>query len=392
MKRILIAALIGAMVPLVAASAAGAANYPKHHGVSCEVGYHARLRHHWVWHHHRHLRRGYLECVASPAVTSSTVTSPALTSPPPATSPSLSVSLDPTFSQGTTPYAVTYTASASATSGGMPLVQLPAGVLNFYSDGLLICSTAVGAAVNTTNCLVNYSTLGKHTVVTEYVSGTNSATQTNTEDILPFTPTVTATPSVGTEFVDGSSNWAQTVTVAISVTGAGVTPLGQAGITGWTCVDDMCSTTVENQPTASTLNYTASYSGDGNYSGASVSGSVTIPAAPAPNVVDKTTSLTAGVTDLSSSDPGFSNLTAQVDTIPNNSTGTVTFTWDGTDGPESCSIMDAVFGLFTCGPVSNPTLFPAGTVITASYSGETVTAGDASETVYEPSSGTVDYP
>jgi hypothetical protein len=116
--------------------------------------------------------------------------------PTTAAAPVLAVHLDPSFTQSpTNPLEVTYTYSASATVGGSPDASLPAGVLEFFSDGLLVCSENVGGATNTGTCGVTYSAYGTHTVNTVYDSGTNSATTgTETVDIeAPPPPAPVAT-------------------------------------------------------------------------------------------------------------------------------------------------------------------------------------------------------
>ena len=118
------------------------------------------------------------------------------TKAPTAAAPVLAVHLDPSFTQSpTNPLEVTYTYSASATVGGTPDGSLPAGVLEFFSDGLLACSENVGGATNTGTCVVTYSAYGAHTVNTVYDSGTNSATTgTETENIeAPPPPPPSAT-------------------------------------------------------------------------------------------------------------------------------------------------------------------------------------------------------
>lgn len=107
---------------------------------------------------------------------------------------SLHSHIDPSFTQDpTNPLAVTYAYSASATEtiNGVSRVaaSLPNGVLDFYSDGLLACSINVGGSVSGGLCPVTYKALGAHTVITTYISGTISATETATEQIKPFTTT-----------------------------------------------------------------------------------------------------------------------------------------------------------------------------------------------------------
>ncbi len=64
--------------------------------------------------------------------------------------------------------------------------QLPSGVLDFFNDGLLAFSLNVGGSVTGGTVTITYGAFGTHSVVTEYVSGTNSATTgAQPEDIEP---------------------------------------------------------------------------------------------------------------------------------------------------------------------------------------------------------------
>lgn len=113
--------------------------------------------------------------------------------------------LDPAFSQDqSNPLDVTfsYDATTIVTSVyGVTDPSIPDGVLNFYSDGSLTCSTNVGGATTSATCEVIYSTYGYVKTTVEYLSGTSSATQTSTEGIwwspTTITPTFDAPPIVG---------------------------------------------------------------------------------------------------------------------------------------------------------------------------------------------------
>ena len=110
----------------------------------------------------------------------------------------LAADLDPTFTQDpANPLIVTYTYDASATQtvSGVtaPETDLPAGILDLYSDGLLACSINVGGSTTGGQCQVTYSTTGAHTVVVTYESGSASATATYSEQINPFGTTTSDT-------------------------------------------------------------------------------------------------------------------------------------------------------------------------------------------------------
>jgi hypothetical protein len=162
---------------------------------------------HWVWHKktrtvhgHRkivrvhgkivyvHVRVTYLK-TKHKLVCSTTPTTPAAT---PVIA--LAAHLDSTFTQNpTNPLAVTYTYSASATetingtSNSDP--DLPSGILNLYSDGILACSINVGGSVTGSQCSVTYPNVGAHTVIVTYEAGELSNTVTVIEQIEPFATT-----------------------------------------------------------------------------------------------------------------------------------------------------------------------------------------------------------
>jgi hypothetical protein len=105
--------------------------------------------------------------------------------------------LDPTFTRDPLdPFKVTYAYSASATQqsfsteslalGAEEPAPLPSGVLALYSDGRLECAVNVGSGVEGSECPVDYSALGQHTVTTIYSSGEQSATETEVETITPL--------------------------------------------------------------------------------------------------------------------------------------------------------------------------------------------------------------
>ena len=110
---------------------------------------------------------------------------------------------------------------------------------------------------------------------------------------------------------------------------------------------------------------------------------------PAPQQTHVSTTTAFSYTDLGASgNPGFTRLNATV--TPSDSSdlnnGTVTFTWTGQDGAESTTA-SVVGGMAYSSPVSNPTLYPSGTVVTVTYNGGTQMTGDAYETIYGSSIG-----
>lgn len=107
--------------------------------------------------------------------------------------------IDPAYVQNSSnPLDVTFQYSASETDG-----NLPNGVLSLYwgataQSQTLACSINVGGSVAGGTCEVVFSAYGPEVVTVQYVSGTTSATQTDTENIQnpnPVPTTTTLAPS-----------------------------------------------------------------------------------------------------------------------------------------------------------------------------------------------------
>ena len=85
--------------------------------------------------------------------------------------------LDPAFSQDqSNPLDVTFSYDATTVVTGVYGVtdpSIPTGVLNFYSNGTLACSTNVGGPTTSATCEVVYSTYGDVQTTVEYLSGTS---------------------------------------------------------------------------------------------------------------------------------------------------------------------------------------------------------------------------
>jgi hypothetical protein len=129
-----------------------------------------------------------------------------LTAVAPAHTVHLKAHLDPSFTRDpNNPLAVTYAYSASASAELLdaPLsvepAPLPEGILQLFSDGSLACSLSVGGSTTGGQCPVTYPALGAHTVVTTYMSGSTSATETSIETIEPFSTTTTLNVSTPEE-------------------------------------------------------------------------------------------------------------------------------------------------------------------------------------------------
>ena len=335
-----------------------------------------------------------------PTTTTTSTTTPA---PPQTPVVSLAAHIDPTFTQSpSNPLAVTYAASASATVTTDGVTQadslLPSGVLDLFSDGSLMCSTNVGGSVGSADCPVTYTSFGSHVVVTEYLSGSLTGSETDIEQISQFTSVVTVgTGSVGSETVDGSNNYAVNVTVPVSVNGSG----GTVSMDGGSCSPlvnsaTTCTEQIENSTSGPTQFVpSVTYSGDTNYSSSGGTGAgVGIPVAPAPTETDVATEVqcaeSGGFCSLYNSAAETTGADANVYAGPmvndqSPQVGTVTFT--SSDHLLICtatvySAADLPSNNARCtgngGPFSGP--------IAVAYSGGTIKTGDAVKTVYAASS------
>jgi hypothetical protein len=100
--------------------------------------------------------------------------------------------VDPTYTRGATnPLVVTYvyTSAASTVINGatVALSELPAGTLTLSDDGTVACSMGVGRDVTGGTCAVTYAAFGMHSVIANYVVGSNSyMSDTLTSDIEAY--------------------------------------------------------------------------------------------------------------------------------------------------------------------------------------------------------------
>jgi hypothetical protein len=104
----------------------------------------------------------------------------------------LHVTLDPTFTQDGLTATISY--SASATIGHQLDPNLPAGVLELFSDGRLECSEKVGGRTHDGYCPVTFGIYGDHTVTIVYISGTHRGT-TGPQTITLTAPPATVPPA-----------------------------------------------------------------------------------------------------------------------------------------------------------------------------------------------------
>lgn len=356
--------------------------------------------------------------VMATAATTSSAPSTTTTTVAPTPTYSYVAHVDPSFVQSSAnPMAVTYTYTADATESvngqKTDLGQagnLPGGVLQLYSDGLLACSINVGGATTGGQCGVNYSTYGNHVVTTYYsLTGITPVTETDQENIQPFDTSVAiSTPNLGST-VDVNNYAYQVVSVPVTVSGL-TTSLGTTGTVSLTNTDAIsescqpltynsqlgsssatCTAEVENNATqGSTWIPVVTFSGDTNYSSSGATGTATnIPVAPAPTVTNDTVTLTCAesggfCTEYQPSPEttdARANVDAGFDTSPQ--VGTVTFT--SADHLLICtatvySAANLASNNARCTGTGGPFEGP----IQVSYSGGTIVVGDTSETVYSP--------
>ena len=292
MKRVLAIAILLLSIPVSAGALTwhGHAAYVlRNHHARCATNYHRETI--------RVKGKRVVGCVYERPVTTvdnpvplPTTTTTSTTTPAPPQTPvvSLSAHIDPTFTQSpSNPLAVTYAASASATvtTNGVPAPDpsLPSGVLDLFSDGSLECSTNVGGSVSSANCPVTYSAFGKKVITTEYISGTLTGTDTETDTILPYAPTIT----LADEGCNDSSSYCEIVlpvtitnliagqpngTIAV-ITTTGPTPItaqcpNLSAFSGTTATAT-CLITLPKACQAATWSGTLVFSGDSVYPNAS---------------------------------------------------------------------------------------------------------------------------
>ena len=194
-----------ALLSLAFATSASAQTYIPKKGHACKSGY---IRKEVTKRelkgkrpHRRVIRVKVRECV-SVAKTKPGATPVGITTP--TVAPTITAHLDPTFTQDPDdPLDVTYNYSASAQSqltDTQPVqVNLPAGILNLYSNGLLACSLNVGGSTAGGDCPVTYAAYGDESIIVTYESGTTSATSgPEDEAILPPAPTLTQPANIDT--------------------------------------------------------------------------------------------------------------------------------------------------------------------------------------------------
>jgi hypothetical protein len=230
MNRTVVATIAALTLPLAAqsdsASAARTHYFPKHH--RCASGY---VRKTIKVRKHRHgkiVRVSRVECVrraASKPKPSAPLPTPALTPAPatgnttPAQQPAVhyAARVDPSFTQAPgNPLSVTYAYSADATSvvNGVStdlasVGQLPAGILNFYSQQSaggpqsLYCSMNVGGTTTGGGCPITYSDTGTYLVTTQYIpSAASAVTETDSETIKPYPTTASLTVAYLTPYTN----------------------------------------------------------------------------------------------------------------------------------------------------------------------------------------------
>ncbi|MGD0877476.1 MAG: Ig-like domain repeat protein [Anaerolineales bacterium] len=216
-------------------------------------------------------------------------------------------------------------------------------------------------------CNVVFNTTGAKTLTANYTGDSNYTTGSATEShtVTPGTSTL-----VITSHAPNPSTVGQSVTVTVTVSGAGGTPTGTVAITG---ADTNCTITLAGGSGSCNVVFntvgakviTATYSGDMNYTGSSI----TTPVSPAPgfhNVVQgpSTTTITSELPDPSAVG-GTVVVTVTVTGAGATPTGTVSVTSVGGGSP-NCPIA-IIGGTGSCNLIFSSTgSFP----ITATYNGD----------------------
>jgi hypothetical protein len=233
------------------------------------------------------------------------------------------------------------------------------------------------------SCNVSFNTTGTKTLTATYNGDLNYAGSSGTAS---HTVSKGSTTTAITADTPDPSTTGQAVTVSVTVSGAGVNPTGTVAITGadTNCTITLssgsgsCNTVVFNTAGAKTL--TATYSGDGNYTGSSGTASHTVNTAKAATG----TTITSDTPDPSL--PGQAvvvNVTVSGAGMPKPS-GTVNIT--GADG--NCNILLLADGTGSCSVTFNTT---GHKTLTAAYNGDgnyAASSGTASHTVIKASTTT----
>lgn len=440
MRKFAVVCLVVSLLAVGASAQASASKHPTYalgKAKSCKVHYAKKTERHTVKVRvkvkgklvAKNESKRYIACVyvtpkpvpvKSPVPTTPPATLPGTTptTQPPTPSYSYKAHVDPSFVQNqSNPKDVTYTYSADATEtlNGMSADldeanQLPSGVLDLFSDGSLACSVNVGGATDGSTCAVDYSAYGTHSIVTEYnLSGIAPVTETDPEDIEPFSTSA----SISTPFLGSTvdlNNWAYQV-VSVPVTISGLTnSLGTSGTVSLTdgigtnegcsalvynsslgSASSTCTAEIENDPTVVTSwTPSVSFTGDINYSSTGTTGSnVSIPVAPAPTVTDDTVALHCAESggfcteydSFAETTGADANVDAGFDTSPQ--VGTVTFTSSDHLLVCTATVYSAANLASNNARCTNTTeLSQFSGPISVIYSGGTVEVGDTSEIVY----------
>ncbi len=221
------------------------------------------------------------------------------------------------------------------------------------------CTITLSSGIG--SCNVVFNTAGAKTLVATYNGDTNytgsSGSASHTVSQGATTTTITAdTPDPSVPF--------QTVAVSVTVSGAGTLPTGTVAITG---ADTNCTITLASGSgscnavfiTEGAKTLTATYSGDGNYTGSSGSASHTVKNA-------TTTTITADAPDPST--PGQTvAVSVTVSSGGTTPTGTVAIT-----GADTNCIVTLVAGSGSCNVVFNTA---GAKTLTATYNGDSLNLG-----------------
>ena len=253
---------------------------------------------------------------------------------------------------------------------------IPSGTVNLKSGGYSSAASALTNGSTTITIPANSLAVGADTLTADYSGDTNYAGNTGTAQIT-MTQTVALTPSITVTPTPSSIDTGQSLSVTVSVTGAGPTPTGTIyvksgsytsstetiGTSPCTSNTSCVFTVSANSLPAGTDTLTASYSGDSNYASGSGTGSVT--------VTQSTYSLTA--TTPAAVSPGSSSTSTITGTTSSTDyTGTVTL--------NSCSLTSSS----VTSPNYPPTCSVTGTITYASGAA----TGSGTATLYTTAAST----
>lgn len=240
---------------------------------------------------------------------------------------------------------VTVTGPAGATA-------TPTGTVNLKSGTYTSSTAALSSGAATITIPASTLTVGTDTITADYSGDSNYAGQTGTAQIT-ISQTATLTPTVRVTPTPSAVDSGQSLSIAVAVSGSGVTPTGTVILTTGTYSSGATTlaggaaniTIMPNTLSVGSDTLTASYSGDANYAAGSGTAAIT--------VTQSTYSLAA--TTPAAVSPG----TSATSTITGTTSGT---DYTGTVALSTCTLMSSS----VTNPSSPPSCSAAGSITFAS--------------------------